>query len=98
MLEKKEENNTNVQNEKRIYDLEQMLDIAKSFCSNLDFSNLLESIVYICMAQMHVLGADIFVRDLITNDQFVLETSENPGSIVLSGSSSVITTLLAETH
>ena len=96
MLEKKEENNTNVQNEKRIYDLEQMLDIAKSFCSNLDFSNLLESIVYICMAQMHVLGADIFVRDLITNDQFVLETSENPGSIVLSGSSSVITTLLAE--
>ena len=96
MLEKKEENNTNVQNEKRIYDLEQMLDIAKSFCSNLDFSNLLESIVYICMAQMHVLGADIFVRDLITNDQFILETSEQPGSIVLSGSSPVITTLLAE--
>lgn len=62
--------------EKRIYDLEQLLDIAKSFCSTLDFSNLLESIVYICMAQMHVLGAEIFVRDPISNDVFNLETSK----------------------
>lgn len=66
-----------LQYEKRIYDLEQLLDIAKSFCQNLDFSNLLESIVYICMAQMHVLGAEIFVRDLITNENFVLETSKD---------------------
>ena len=63
--------------EKRIYDLEQLLDIAKSFCQNLDFSNLLESIVYICMAQMHVLGAEIFVRDFFANDKFVLETEKN---------------------
>jgi len=62
--------------EKRIYDLEQLIDIAKSFCSTLDFSNLLESIVYICMAQMHVLGAEIFVRDPITNDVLNLETSK----------------------
>ena len=66
-----------IQYEKKIYDLEQLLDIAKSFCQNLDFSNLLESIVYICMAQMHVLGAEIFVRDLITNENFVLETSKD---------------------
>ena len=66
-----------VQYEKRIYDLEQMLDIAQSFCQNLDFNNLLESIVYICMAQMHVLGAEIFVRDLITNENFILETSKD---------------------
>lgn len=66
-----------MQYEKKIYDLEQMLDIAKSFCENLDFGNLLESIVYICMAQMHVLGAEIFVRDLITNDYFYLETSKD---------------------
>lgn len=66
-----------LQYEKKIYDLEQLLDIAKSFCQNLDFSNLLESIVYICMAQMHVLGAEIFVRDLITNENFVLETSKD---------------------
>ena len=66
-----------IQYEKRIYDLEQLLDIAKSFCQNLDFSNLLESIVYICMAQMHVLGAEIFVRYLISNEQYVLETSKD---------------------
>lgn len=63
--------------EKTIYDLEQLLDIAKSFCQNLDFKNLLESIVYICMAQMHVLGAEIFVRDLLTNQEFKLETSKD---------------------
>ena len=66
-----------VQYEKRIYDLEQLLDIAKSFCQNLDFGNLLESIVYICMAQMHVLGAEIFVRDLITNECFILEPDKD---------------------
>lgn len=66
-----------MQYEKKIYDLEQLLDIAKSFCQNLDFANLLESIVYISMAQMHVLGAEIFVRDLITNENFVLETAKD---------------------
>ena len=66
-----------IQYEKKIYDLEQLLDIAKSFCQNLDFGNLLESIVYICMAQMHVLGAEIFVRDLISNENFILETSKD---------------------
>ena len=66
-----------LQYEKRIYDLEQLLDIAKSFCQNLDFGNLLESIVYICMAQMHVLGAEIFVRDLFSNEQFILETEKD---------------------
>lgn len=66
-----------LQFEKRIYDLEQLIDIAKSFCSTLDFKNLLESIVYICMAQMHVLGAEIFVRDVIYNEAFNLETSSD---------------------
>lgn len=65
-----------MQYEKRIYDLGQMLDIAKSFCSTLDFSKLLESIVYICMAQMHVLGAEIFVLDMIENQNFYLETAK----------------------
>jgi len=65
-----------VDKEKKIYDLEQLLDIALSFCQNLDFDNLLESIVYICMAQMHTLGAEIFVRDMINNDSFNLETSK----------------------
>ncbi len=66
-----------LQYEKKIYDLEQLLDIAKSFCQNLDFGNLLESIVYISMAQMHVLGAEIFVRNLISNETFILETEKD---------------------
>ncbi len=88
-----------IQYEKKIYDLEQLLDIAKSFCQNLDFSNLLESIVYICMAQMHVLGAEIFVRDLITNENFVLETSKDflsEEKVMLPVSTPIAATLLAE--
>jgi len=68
---------TTVQYEKKIYDLEQLIDIAKSFCNNLNLTDLLESIVYISMAQMHVLGAEIFVRDIIGNEAFVLETDKD---------------------
>jgi diguanylate cyclase (GGDEF)-like protein len=68
---------TNDSIDKRIYDLKQLIDIAMSFCQNLNFDNLLESIVYICMAQMHTLGAQIFVRDLITDEGFILETSKD---------------------
>lgn len=84
--------------EKRIYDLEQLIDIAKSFCSTLDFSNLLESIVYICMAQMHVLGAEIFVRDPITNDVLNLETAKamsTGAKLSIPVSSSICSFLLA---
>lgn len=63
--------------EKKIYDLEQLLDIAQSFCSTLDFSKLLESIIYICMAQMHVLGAEILVKDLVTNENLTLVTDSD---------------------
>lgn len=87
--------------EKKIYDLEQLIDIAKSFCSTLDFKNLLESIVYICMAQMHVLGAEIFVRDLVTNETYILETSKDVNSEGNSGKTeiqvnSMLTTILLE--
>ncbi len=87
-----------MQYEKRIYDLEQLLDIAKSFCQNLDFSNLLESIVYICMAQMHVLGTEIFVRDLFSNEQFILETAKDFASdekVSIPVKSSITTQLLS---
>lgn len=84
--------------EKKIYDLEQMLDIAKSFCSTLNFNNLLESITYICMAQMHVLGAEIFVRDLVSSDSFILETSqpEDRKKIKITANSPLIYKLLEE--
>lgn len=65
------------QYEKKIYDIEQLLDIAQAFCSTLEFSKLLESIVYMSMAQMHVLGAGIFVLDDITSENFTLETTHS---------------------
>ena len=103
-VEKKGSSQTEVleqtlQYEKKIYDLEQLLDIAKSFCQNLDFGNLLESIVYICMAQMHVLGAEIFVRDLITNENFILETSKDflsDKKTMLPVNTAIATVLLSE--
>lgn len=83
--------------EKKIYDLEQMLDIAKSFCSTLNFKNLLESITYICMAQMHVLGAEIFVRDLVSSDSFTLETTNFlDKNARIPATSSVVAKLLQE--
>jgi len=84
--------------EKKIYDLEQMLDIAKSFCSTLNFKNLLESITYICMAQMHVLGAEIFVRDLVSSDSFTLETSVMSSDVAtkIPANSPLVTKLLEE--
>lgn len=49
--------------EKKIYDLEQMLDISRSFNREIELNKLLEAIKYMCMAQMHVLSVDIFIRD-----------------------------------
>lgn len=63
--------------EKHIYDLEQLLDISRSFCSTLEGSKLLESIVFSCMAQMHVTNAGIFVLDLLNSEYFQLETKQS---------------------
>ena len=63
--------------EKKIYDLKQLVEIGLAFSSTLNFKNLLESIVYMSMAQMHVMGGEIFVRDFITNEYLTLETSKD---------------------
>ena len=65
------------QYERRIYDLEQLLDISKSFNSTLDISTLLESIVFSCMAQLHVANAGIFVLDFLNSDFLILKTQQN---------------------
>lgn len=63
--------------EKHIYDLEQLLDISRSFCSTLEGPKLLESIVFSCMAQMRVANAGIFVLDLLNSEYFQLETKQS---------------------
>lgn len=61
--------------EKRLYDSQQLLEIARLLCSTLDFTTLVESILYICMSQMHVLGAGVFVFDDVESQKFILGTN-----------------------
>ncbi|MBE6349372.1 MAG: sensor domain-containing diguanylate cyclase [Spirochaetaceae bacterium] len=63
--------------EKRLYDLQQLVEIAKSLCSVLDYSNLVESIIYMCMAQMRVLGAGVFVLESFDADHLNLGSNFN---------------------
>lgn len=60
---------------KELYDLQQLLEIARSLCSTLDYSKLVESILYTCMGQMRVLGAGIFVLDNVETDNYILGTN-----------------------
>ncbi len=66
-----------VKYEKKVYDLEQLVEIGLAFSSTLNFDNLIESIVYMSMAQMHVMGGEIFVRDFTTNEYLTLATSKD---------------------
>lgn len=67
------------QYEKKIYDLQQLLEISRSLCSTLEFSNLIESILYTCMGQFRVLGAGIFVLNALDSDS--LQLCENYSGI-----------------
>ncbi|MCH5291615.1 MAG: sensor domain-containing diguanylate cyclase [Treponema sp.] len=58
--------------EKKLYDLQQLLEISRSLCTTLDLSTLIQSILYIAMAQMRVLGAGMFVRDSIESRHYKL--------------------------
>ena len=61
--------------EKRIYDLQQLLEISKSFSSALEFSALVESILYVCMCQMRVLSAGMFCMDNIDSNTLTLSSN-----------------------
>lgn len=67
--------------EKHIYDLQQMLEISKSFCSTIEFSPLIESILYVAMAQMRVTGAGLFISEEFGSKYFKL--SENYSGIAI---------------
>ena len=61
--------------EKKIYDLQQMLEISSSLCTNLELSSLIQSILYVTMAQMRVLGAGIFIADTLDAEKFSLNSN-----------------------
>ena len=61
--------------EKRLYDLQQLLEVARSLCSTLDYPTLIESILYTCMCQMRVLGAGIFILDDFESEAYCLNNN-----------------------
>ncbi|MCR5723689.1 MAG: GGDEF domain-containing protein [Treponema sp.] len=65
------------QYEKKIYDLEQLLEICRSLCSTIEFSTLIESILYTCMGQMHVLGAGVFILEALDSNILLLDNNYN---------------------
>ncbi len=54
--------------EKKIFDLQNLIEIAMSLSSTLDFDNLMESILYICIGQMIVDKVAIFLNSNLENE------------------------------
>ncbi|HNX23420.1 MAG TPA: diguanylate cyclase [Spirochaetota bacterium] len=61
--------------EKMIFDLQNLLEIALSLSSNLEFDSLVESILYICIGQMIVDKAAIFLNSNLENEDLSLYMS-----------------------
>ena len=61
--------------EKRVYDLQQILEITRSLCSTLEFSNLIQSILDNCMAQFLVQNAGIFLLESFDSKVFTLSSN-----------------------
>lgn len=58
--------------EKQIYDLRQLLEISKSLNSVIDFSTLIDALLYTCMGQMKTLGVAIFIKKNFDATSFLL--------------------------
>ncbi len=60
------------QYERKIYDLKQLIEIAKGLNSTLDYNTLIESILLTCMGQMQLFKAGIFLKKTIGSDVYHL--------------------------
>jgi diguanylate cyclase (GGDEF)-like protein len=58
--------------EKKIFDLQQLIEISRSLNSSLDFAIIIDSILYICMGQLRVLNAGLFIKDQLEHSHFSL--------------------------
>lgn len=63
--------------EKQLYDYRQLLEMSKSLSSVLEIDTLIESILYVCMCQMRVLGSGVFVLKSFDADFFALDSNYN---------------------
>jgi len=62
--------------EKRVFDLEQLIEISKSLNSSLEFNTLIQSVLYVCMGQLRVLKAGIFVRKDLNRQHLILHRNQ----------------------
>ncbi|MBN1647059.1 MAG: sensor domain-containing diguanylate cyclase [Spirochaetales bacterium] len=58
--------------EKKIFDLQQLLEISKSLNSTLDYNTLMDSLFLTCMGQIHVQKIGLFTKKAIDHDYFSL--------------------------
>jgi len=63
---------SNQELEKEVFDLRQLLEIIKSLSSTLEYHELIDSILHICVAQMRVLRAGILTRKELSSDDLIL--------------------------
>ncbi len=72
MAKEKQTSTSDATYEKQIYDLKQLLEISKSLNSVIDFSTLIEALLYTCMGQMKTLGVAIFTKKNFDATEFIL--------------------------
>lgn len=63
--------------EKEIYDLQQLLEISRSFSSNINLNSLIESILYIAMAQLRVTGSGLCISPSFDSDYYNLASNHS---------------------
>lgn len=73
--EKSDEDSIIATYEKNIYDLKQLLEISRSLSTRLELPALIESVLYITMAQMRVTGVGLFILKNMNSTCFVLENN-----------------------
>jgi len=79
--------------EKKIFDLQQILEISRSLCSTLEFDKLIQSILDNCTAQFHVLSAGVFLLESFDSKSFNLGSNftgfdiKNPARYKISSNS-----------
>ena len=66
---------TNEELEKMVFDLHNLIEIALSLSSNLQFDSLVESLLYICIGQMIVDKVAIFLHSNFENDDLTVYMS-----------------------
>lgn len=58
--------------EKKIFDLEQLIEISKGLNSSLSYNTLIESILLACMGQLQVMEVAIFLKKTFLQKNFIL--------------------------